>query len=227
MNINLNKIDKVILNDKQIEHINQWVRKGKFKTLDIPLDEVFFIIEDVPHIKDKNNMGIHFKMNQDEHINEYIAEVNIYDMKDMFNIASIKIDEEFIKTGQFNFKSNLKTKLNEDYTQKIAFHTVMIIFDTFQYMTNKSEHVIPSRHSVKIRKPLNPKSKSKNKTSHHTKITITKYIFDFKNKKSDFTRHALSWNVRGHWRYYKTGKRTWIKSYKKGIGEAEGKIYKI
>lgn len=46
----------------------------------------------------------------------------------------------------------------------------------------------------------------------------------------EYSRHMESWQVRGHWRYYKSGKKVWIESYTKGHNnkeEVEGITYKI
>lgn len=46
------------------------------------------------------------------------------------------------------------------------------------------------------------------------------------NKKT-YVRIVESWNVRGHWREYKNGNRTWVKGYVKGKGEKTAKEYTI
>jgi hypothetical protein len=40
-------------------------------------------------------------------------------------------------------------------------------------------------------------------------------------------RHIEAWNVAGHWRTYKSGKKAWIPPHKRGKGKTESKTYKI
>lgn len=46
--------------------------------------------------------------------------------------------------------------------------------------------------------------------------------------KREIQRTADNWTVRGHWRHLKSGRKIWVKSHKKGLGEKqEGTIYKL
>lgn len=74
-----------------------------------------------------------------------------------------------------------------------------------------------------------PKKKKSNKPS---KVKIKKRIEytinitdEYMKRNYEFVKE--SWTVRGHWREYKNGKRSWIKAYKKGTGEVEAKEYTI
>jgi hypothetical protein len=46
--------------------------------------------------------------------------------------------------------------------------------------------------------------------------------------KRNYNRHTLGWTVRGHWRTYKSGKKTWIKPSVRGDKDKiTGKIYEV
>lgn len=78
-------------------------------------------------------------------------------------------------------------------------------------------------------------SKSKKKGKKSKKIYINKKIYRFsdvpkeKQERSPVTRHTEAWDVRGHWRTYKCGKRVWVRPYVKGNVEklGEKKPYRI
>lgn len=170
-------------------------------------------------------MGIHFKIDDDN------ISISNYDMSDMFKMVSANIGEKFFTDGEIDIKvgSNTFNKLGDEYLNRLAKVTVLMVFDIFQYMTNKEENVIENKVK-KTLKNTKKSSKSGKKRSKYVKIHSKRYNFDVnaKNNVKKYERHTESWTVRGHWRYYKkSGKRIWIDGYVKGKGQVEGKVYKI
>ena len=51
------------------------------------------------------------------------------------------------------------------------------------------------------------------------------FVYEPSNVHREFTRHCEAWNVRGHYRQYKTGKTIFIKPYTKGKGRLNQKQY--
>ena len=120
--------------------------------------------------------------------------------------------------------------LSREYHKKVALTSIIIVFDIFQYMTHKQDHVVQDKTNKVIKKKKKGKTTSCNKKSNYVKIHSKKYTFDFNKKPTGikYKRHVESWTVRGHWRYYKkTGKKVWINSYVKGRGNVKGRVYKI
>ena len=62
----------------------------------------------------------------------------------------------------------------------------------------------------------------KNPTPHKIKIGCIQYMYlpveDPEKATRSYNRHAEAWNVRGHYRTYKSGKRVFIRPYTKGKG---------
>lgn len=95
---------------------------------------------------------------------------------------------------------------------------------------------------IKYRKPLELTNKENKSISHKKKkntVTIKKTIYTIvppdklpEEKYSlsslgTYERHTGSWGVRGHWRHYKNGNKTWVKPHIRGQGIYESKIYKL
>lgn len=222
------KLDKIVLTESQLKEISKWVALQKFETIDLPLKECFIIVNDIKykHINLESDMGIYFKSD-----NNAIT-IAQYDMKDFSPLFSAKITESFFSDGDFEltvFSKYIKM-LSREYHKKVALTTILIVFDIFQYMTHKQDHVVQSNTDRLIKKKKKGKTTSRNKKSNYVKIHSKKYTFDFTRKPTErkYERHMESWTVRGHWRYYKnTGKKVWINSYIKGRGNVKGKVYKI
>lgn len=53
------------------------------------------------------------------------------------------------------------------------------------------------------------------------------YVYEPSNVQREFTRHCEAWNVRGHYRQYKSGKTIFIHPYTKGKGRSNQKQYFI
>lgn len=228
MNINLEKIDKIVFTDKEYAYISNWVKEQNFDSIDLPLHEALLIMNDIKHdqFNFTANAGIHFRIDEET----YNIIVTQYDMSDMTPMVTGTITDQFFKDGTIlvETKDRWRRMMGEEYLQKVCKIAVLIVMDVFQYMTNCTENVSVEKISRSVKKK--PSKKSKTQKLRYTKIRTTKYTFntDENREKRDYTFSTASWTVRGHWRYYKkTGKRVWINGYTKGDGEIEGKVYKI
>ena len=222
------KLDKIMLTEYQLKEISEWVALQKFETIDLPLRECFVIVNDIKyeHINLESDMGIYFKSDDN------VITIAQYDMRDFSPLFSAKITESFFSDNDFELVTYSKyiKMLKRELHKKVALGTILIVFDIFQYMTYKQDHVVQENVKRVVKKNKKRKFTSRNKKSNYVKIHSKKYTFDFNRKPSErkYQRHTESWIVRGHWRYYKkTGKKVWIDSYVKGNGNIEGKIYKI
>lgn len=221
------KLDKIVLNHSELESISEWVRSQNFNTVDIPLNECFVIINGIhnPILKMSFDVGLHFKISDDN------ISISQYDMSDMFKMVTANIGDKFFTDGVIDIEvgNDRFKKLGDDYLNRLAKVSILMVFDVFQYMTHKPEN-ITKKKIKKTLKNTKKRSKSGKKRSNYVKIHSKRYIFDTKRENSvkKYERHTESWSVRGHWRYYKkSGKRVWIDGYVKGKGDIEGKVYKI
>lgn len=221
------KLDKIVLNSEEFDSISQWVRSQKFNSIDIPLNECFVILEGVENkiLNTTINSGLHFKITNNNII------ISQYDMNDMFRMFTAHLGDKFFTEGKIDIDLGVERfkLLGEDYINNLVMISIAMVFDVFQYMTNKPQN-ITEKKVRKVLKNTKKRSKSTKSRPKYVKIHSNKYIFDINanNSSKKYQRHAKSWSVRGHWRYYKkSGKRVWIDGYIKGDGEIEGKIYKI
>lgn len=151
-------------------------------------------------------MGIYFKSDSNE------IKITQYDMNDFSPLFSAKITESFFSDNDFElavFSKYIKM-FSREYYKKVALTNILIVFDIFQYMTHKQDHVVQYKTDRLIKKKKNGKTTSRNKKLNYVKIHSKKYTFDFTRKQAGrkYERHTESWTVRGHWRYYKkTGKK--------------------
>jgi hypothetical protein len=146
-----------------------------------------------------------------------------YDKADYKEVLSFSINETF--SGDF---TNLKTSvsgLNKEDLREQAVHTVLTCFAIFQYINHKPATIVAERSARTLKKRGKHKQGGKTKI---IKVNTVKYTFDLsKEDKREYTRKTESWNVRGHYRHYKNGKKVWIKPTVKGTGETSGNTYKL
>jgi endonuclease I len=228
------KLDRIVLNEKDIKEISYFCykNKGKFDSVDFPMREGLLIqrqyvdeyrglkiddtLEQVNYFKIADD-GVFFKMFESE--------------SDMHEVVSFfaTVNEERNKLEYTNVKMRLKDAPKEEVKRSMD-AMVLILFDTFQYMNHSPQIVKEIKETKIVSKKQKSKKSSKSNKTRQVKINTTKYVFDHSEEhRRSYEITAESWNVRGHWRYYKkTGKSVWIKPYVKGIGEnIEPKEYKI
>ena len=81
------------------------------------------------------------------------------------------------------------------------------------------------------REPEDPGEPKKNQPPRKIKIGCIQYsylpVMDPEKAARSFTRHVEAWNVRGHYRKYRSGKRIWIRPYTKGKGKIKATEYVV
>ena len=100
---------------------------------------------------------------------------------------------------------------------------------------NKPKEVIEKDVTEYVERVKKKKGRKKGKSSKTTYISKKVYVFnslpdlnDDYSERKIYNRHVDSWDVRGHWRKLKSGKRIWVNAYTKGNkSNKEDKIYKI
>lgn len=115
-----------------------------------------------------------------------------------------------------------------EYYEKMSniyYISVCQVIKTFTDMANQDKTLIT------VNKKVIGKNK-KNKLLYNTNYSLSlnnvkKYIYD-KNylSKREYKRHTESWNVRGFWRTYKSGKKVWIKPSVRGNKNSKPKNQK-
>lgn len=175
------------------------------------------------------------KMYVDEE--SYIIKVDFKDRE-----AKVNLTHTVDKASLFRFKFGLDDPLLEiefnNYTEDpkaLAGKLIYMIKSTLDYINKprKSVVVTRERETKKTKKGKKGKKGKSNKTYIYKKVYK---VLDVEkdeetvSEKRDYNRTADSWEVRGHWRHYKSGKKVWIKGYVKGNTKdkpTEPKNYKI
>lgn len=174
---------------------------------------------------------------------KYIVKIEGYDDKQIINIKEILIHEnapmqrneykttveKFLKDIINMVQNNMKTK---NVFQWNINETGSILVPMFfmKYCIDKAmnREIIEVKETKKRYKPIKERSKSKPKTEYKLFEIIRKY-----EKHINKNRHNIKcehWEVKGHFRHYKSGKVVYIKPFSKGKNKdskTENRIYKL
>lgn len=240
----LDRLDKIVVNQSDLEKVSKWYSYHyddlrASEELNIPFEECVIEInpdaldralkfevpkEIIEEMESYGSVKIHFSLK-----NEDGLDFALYFKGDEQPILEFTVDESFSNTGRFNWKSPLKT-MKDEFAQEQAKVYTLIAFELFAYISNVTENIIEKKISKSVKKKPKKKTGSKKPKQRQVRISVTRYEIDFERSESSqkYQRHTDAWTVRGHWRYYKkTGKKVWIKPYKKGQGEIDKKIYTV
>ncbi|MFS0905728.1 hypothetical protein AB3N02_22030 [Priestia aryabhattai] len=230
--INYEKLDKIVLTEKEMQHILEWDRENhhRFDSITFPLSEGVIEVEHYLGAFMGHNFDMHVTTLNYFKINEEYIEFKQFDKTDMKELISFKLDETFGDDGQTKYR-DLKTNIPRATEKDTKGQADMMVFSTlcvFQYMTRVTHTVKEAKESKVIKKKQKSKKASGTNKNRVTRINTTRYTFDFERTSSgNYERHTPAWTVRGHWREYKkTGKRVWVKPHVKGEGEVLPKVYK-
>lgn len=221
--MNLEKYDRVIVSKEDMAHIIQWEedyfkKHGKGDNVDFPMSEGVIEIE-----QEHEQLGINVVASTYFKVNEDIFEVRQFTKGEEF--FSFKIGGE--ENEFYDIKTNVRSASKEDIDRS-ARMTTYLIFCVFQYMSHMTRNVVESKELKSIRKKQKGKKASKNNRNRVVKLSVTKYTFNHAEPTKSYERHVMGWNVRGHWRQLKSGKRVWIKPHAKGDKEQiEAKEYRL
>lgn len=225
--MNLDKLDRIVLTRKDAEHIMDWDKDNHYnynrEEFNFPLTEgIVELTEYVEMLGKELTTVTYFKITE-----EYLH-FRQFDKSDNQEVMSFKIKSDE-SGGTFSDMTTTIKRATKDDLHKSARMTTYLCFCVFQYMTLVESNVVQHTESRSIRKKQKGKKLSKNNKNRIVKVTTTRYTFDHsKDSSRKYERHTLAWNVRGHWRQLKSGKRTWIPPYPKGNpDEVEPKEYKI
>lgn len=105
---------------------------------------------------------------------------------------------------------------------------ILIPLDQIQRKALESQRkIIRIRNDVEQKVTSNPNVKRvESKVISLSGGIKYQYVFEREETRS-YTRHTGTWDVRGHYRHYKSGKVVFIKPFKKGVGKANDKKYAI
>lgn len=137
------------------------------------------------------------------------------------------------KQVTITYEDKIVKEMTGNNTPALIQDIIMIHSTCMAYMEHHISNTVTKQRTQQSSKKVKNKYSGK-KTSNiiYLKETIYKYnsIDTDKTRTGEYERHTISWKVRGHWREYKkTGKRVWIKEYKKGKKDEniQGKQYKL
>lgn len=138
------------------------------------------------------------------------------------DVAKVKIDhaQQSKPIFVFNFgiiEPKIKIEYNDFATDEEAFagKLIHLILSTLEYINSpKQEVVVTERREVKKSKN-NKKGKKSRKTYIYKKVYKVLDVVEDRDRR-DYNRITENWEVRGHWRKYKSGKKVWIDGYSKG-----------
>ena len=201
-------MDKIILTTKDVETVLQW-RDQNIELVRLNSAPFKAIILDFPETK------INIKAIRDgKEITFYIS---------IQGQRAGKIKGLQMLGGFYNLITNT-TKLNSEDIQSI-----LTVYSSLMALI--------VYHEPAPAAPTQPNQPRNNKASHKPKQPRNKsgltYILKSGGHGPQLVRRgahaspAGAFNVRGHFRQYKDGRRVWIKPYKKGTGKEKNKTYKL
>lgn len=225
-------LDKIELKAGDLDFIGEWweneggsSRWGEFVA---PLDSgiIFVPREDEPGAGEG---WIVFRVLADDRVElRVMLEINEHEFAEMFIVhlqtSTFDIVETGDKTACYNVLDGTfrKCHLRDTYpeglpslfleTKKWAGAVFMVVAD---YMANNRSYVECESETLSRRRRGGKRKKRK-----QGKRRITRKIYKVGNPSQKearpYQRHVETWNVRGHWRNLKSGKRIWIKPHVKG-----------
>lgn len=148
---------------------------------------------------------------------------------DNMELNNMPVSNEFIEY--------MKLKYGNSYREHLGFYFVESTFKYISiliYSQLNEEYVLKQTkiHTKKVQSKKDKRAgkKPKIKLTKQTIITLnTDHIqTPTEEEKREYERHTFGWNVRGHWREYRSGNKIWIKPQTRGDKEqVQGKVYEI
>ena len=142
-----------------------------------------------------------------------------YTDDDNYTVRVFRRDESEVT---FNFidevpSDKISWKMGIDSFKKDVVIAIIHFLEFHEYLTlNSSTRVVEEKI---INTSNKSKSSSTKKSSNNSKVYLFKDIIKYINKKNEKMHHNITceaWEVRGHYRRYKSGKVVFIKPFKKG-----------
>jgi hypothetical protein len=219
LKINTDGYDKIHVDAESLINFQKWFSVDEAKDYFMPTFEKGVLVMHQDGEKSylffecKDAMNIRFK---------YIA---VRD--EVYSVEWERVD------GEFNLLSDVSVEIRLKFMLNFKLFTVneMFFYLTIHFMNIEPKKVETKSETKRIVKNRKKKSKaSKKKVVYVTNKVYKVHIkSEFtESEKREYIRKTEGWMVRGHFRNYKTGKRSWVPAYPKGelrdILEREYKI---
>jgi len=223
--MNYNNVDTIRLTEEDYYRLFKWKENNR------PAVRKFHPVLEEGLITIEGRIKQYFKQTDDNIFHEvYIGELFF------FELSMKRMEDGKLNLLHHRMNPEVSKKLNypEDnaYSDAITLHATLMAYME-HFMENKiyvQKQVIPEQNqpSKKKKKGKNQKKKAVIKIRQRIyKVRVGQNTESIKQEKT-FNRQTEKWGVRGHWRQLKSGKKIWIKSYTKGLGEnKEAKIYEL
>ena len=134
-----------------------------------------------------------------------------------------------------SFNDELNTWLDERTDGKALLKMGNIMLNAFHYiqerMLREKQRVIKFQNREIERRNAENGNSAKAQEHRRIKIGCIQYMYipitDLEREPRKFVRRVEAWNVRGHYRQYKSGKRVFIRPYTKGKGRIKQVEYVV
>lgn len=180
--------------------------------------------------------------NQKNWLFSYIGEIELeYTEKLNYHITKIenaitKVMAERGQTNSFPYINSLHDSetIKSNFRSCIDLYTgVMLCIDYLLKHPEEKKRPEKKKNDSKQQKPTQKKERTEKVFDEVQTFSLNSLKFKTANKKAatalksrKFQRYAESWNVRGHYRHYRSGKTVYIESYTKGAGKTPSKPVK-
>ncbi len=180
--------------------------------------------------------------NQKNWLFSYIGEIELeYTEKANYNITKIenaitKVMSERGQTNSFPYINSLHDSetIKSNFRSCIDLYTgVMLCIDYLLKHPEEKKRPEKKKNDSKQQKPTQKKERTEKVFDEVQTFSLNSLKFKTANKKAatalksrKFQRYTESWNVRGHYRHYRSGKTVYIESYTKGAGKTPSKPVK-
>ncbi|WP_053957143.1 hypothetical protein [Inediibacterium massiliense] len=232
----LSKLDRIELTDENTHILAKWYMdnlsylKENTQQIKDVFDEVIIIYSNNIIHKKNNEFCMYYLENEKtgELVKLYEFDFNFEKTKEDIICNNqvyyeIKYNEDEVKDKD-EAEKHLRTWINQDIQSVLYINA---------YTSFNQEQIIKQ---IKIHKRKSQSKKAK-KTGKKSKIKLIKqniirlntdHIQLTEEEKKQYERHTFGWTVRGHWRTYKSGKKTWIKPQVRGDkNKISGKVYQV
>lgn len=122
-------------------------------------------------------------------------------------------------------KSRLMKVTRDQFQSAIAAYCALMALMTYGNSEIEPEEVEPRQQ---VRRSAAASTKPRRKTTRRVTYIIRNSGSSLSvAPRGSHAKPSGIFNVRGHWRHYKSGKVVWIAEYKKGTGKKKSKTYKV
>lgn len=229
--IRINKLayDRIVLNEQNLYEIGKFLDGIK---LSEQQGNIFSITEgvvtiDTSFIQQKSVLDFYFSVDDDYSV----LIIGLRENGEAYYQGKVSVT----KNG-FNIHVIQKT-LDHNATKQAlqSSYKVLIEFLMYTHLKQSNTNIKVSKKNPFASKGENVPQKPKKARRNVVKLSKGKAIYKYdeidseysNDNKRTYSRQTESWSVRGHYRTLKSGKRVWIKGYKKGNGDTKGKDYTI